>query len=202
MAMSKVAPGEGGEEARLEDEDVVEALQSGDRRRALTLLMSRHGERIFRYAMGMTGDSHLAEEIRQQVFVDAYRDLPRFAGRSQVRTWLFGIARHRVLDATKARRRWTKRYKQEPPDEPDVYDRDPDDELDRHRLAGIIEGCLRKLAPAALEAIMLRFQQELSYGEVAALIGDRAGTVQQRVARALPVLRKCVDAQLNPGAAR
>jgi RNA polymerase sigma-70 factor (ECF subfamily) len=200
MAISKVPPIGGGEDVPSDESEFTAALASGDHRRALTILMTRHGDRIYRYALSLTGDHHHADEVRQQVFVEAFRDLETFAGRSPVLIWLFGIARHRCLDVMKTHRRWTRRYKRDPPEDPEI-DNDPDRELDRYRIARLIARCMRKLAPAALEAVVLRYQQELPYEEVATLVGAQVGTVQQRVARALPVLRKCVDRLMAAGAA-
>jgi RNA polymerase sigma factor (sigma-70 family) len=178
------------------DPELDQALASGDRRRALTLLMNRYGDAIFGFAYEMTRDTTIADEVRQQVFVEAYRDLDTFGGRSSIRTWLFGIARHRCLDATKIRRRWLRRFKNESHDDP-VDAQDLDRELDRPKLARVLELCLGKLAPAARAAVLLRYQQEMSYEDAAVVTGDRAGTLQQRVARALPVLRRCVENQLG-----
>lgn len=172
------------------------ALAAGDRDRALTILMEDHGDAIYRFAVEMTRDRALAEEVRQQVFVEAYRDLDRFAHRSSVRTWLFGIARHRCLDATKLRARWFRRYKNEPPPD-DAAPPELDAALDRGRLARFLADCIGTLAPAAREAVLLRHQQELSYDEAAEVTGERAGTLQQRVARALPVLRRCLESRLG-----
>jgi len=187
------------EEEVVDDQEFSEALDRGDRRRALTILMTRHGDRVYRYALGITGDHQLADEVRQLVFVEAYRDIDRFCRRSPVVIWLLGIARHRCLDTLKSRRRWYRRYKLDPPDEPEVADDDPRRDIDHQRIARLISQCMSKLAPAALEAVMLRYQQELPYSEVATLVDAPIGTVQQRVARALPVLRKCVDRLLNRG---
>jgi RNA polymerase sigma-70 factor, ECF subfamily len=187
-----------------DDSDVVDALSRRDVRRALTLLMDRYGDAVYRFAFEMTRDEGLADEVRQQVFVEAFRDLERFEGRSAVRSWLFGIARHRALDASKARRRWWQRFKGDSGDESGGGGADdaelapgPDRDLERSRIAAVLAGCLEKLAPAAREAVVLRYQLELSYDEVAAVTGDRVGTLQQRVARALPVLRKCVEARMS-----
>jgi RNA polymerase sigma-70 factor (ECF subfamily) len=182
-----------------EGAELEAALAAGDRRRALTLLMARHGDGVYRYAMAMTHDRNLAEEVRQQVFVDAYRDLGDLASASSLPYWIFGIARHRCLDAVNARTRWNQRYKNEPPEEPELYDGDPDRELDRDRMARILETCLAKLAPAARDAVVLRYQQELSYDEAAKLAGELPGTLQRRVVRALPVLRRCVEANRYAG---
>jgi len=181
-----------------DDGDVIDALSRRDVRRALTLLMDRYGNAIYRFAYEMTHDEALADEIRQQVFVEAYRDLERFERRSAVRSWLFGIARHRALDAGKARRRWWQRFKNDSPEDSGDGDVElsPERDVERARIAQLLEACLQKLAPAAREAVVLRYQHELSYDEVAATTGDRVGTLQQRVARALPVLRRCVEARM------
>ena len=181
------------------EDDVDEAVSSGDRQRAFTLLMSRYGDQVYRYAIAMTGEGQLAEEVRQQVFVEAYRDLPRFAGRAPVRAWLLGIVRHRCLDALKASRRWGLRYKNEPSLDHVLDETEVGDQIDRRRTARLLADCLATLAPAAREAVVLRYQQELSYDEVAEVTGERPGTLQQRVARALPVLQKCIEARLRPG---
>lgn len=182
------------------DEDEIDAaLASGDRQRAFGLLMTSYGDQVYRYALAVTGETQLAEEVRQQVFVEAYRDLPGYAARAPVRGWLFAIARHRSLDATKASRRWGVRYKNEPSLESEIDDAAPGDQLDVRRMAEALARCLSMLAPAAREAVLLRYQQELSYDEAAEVTGERPGTLQQRVARALPVLRRCVEAQMRPG---
>jgi RNA polymerase sigma-70 factor (ECF subfamily) len=185
-----------------DERDIRAALHANDMRRALTLMMNRHGDEVYRLAYAMTHSYHLAEEVRQQVFVEVYRDLPSFAGRASLRAWVFGIARHRCLDIAKKHRRWTNRFKNEPPPDDEPDDHEPDRELDRSRLAKILASCLAKLAPAARDAVVLRYHQDLSYDEASAIAGDNAGTLQQRVARALPALRRCVDARLHPGSPR
>ena len=89
-----------------------------------------------------------------------------------------------------------------PPEESEQADCEPDRALDLGRLARILAACLGKLAPAAREAVVLRYQQELSYDEAAAIAGERPGTLQRRVARALPVLRTCMETNLHPGEAQ
>src|SRR5262249_11547038 len=87
------------------DSDVLGLVANGDMKGALRRLMQRHGTSVYRYCREALRDRALAEDVQQQVFVSAFRDLPKFSGRSTVRTWLFAIARHRVLDAAKSRRR-------------------------------------------------------------------------------------------------
>lgn len=181
------------------DADLEAAFFARDRRRTLALLMARHGARIYRYAMAMTHMRDVAEDVRQQVFVEAYRDLGSVADPASLAMWIFGIARHRCLDAVSALARWNQRHVPELPDGPEQRGHEPDRDLDRRRLADTLASCLARLAPAARDAVVLRYQQELSYDEAAAVAGDLPGTLQRRVARALPVLRRCVEATLPPG---
>ena len=194
MVMPRVARGLGG------DVELEAALAGRDKDRVLTLLMARYGDGLYRYALAMVRDRNLAEEVRQQVFFEAYRDLDNVAESVLLPTWLFGIARNRCLDAVNTRARWYQRYKNEPADEPGQVDCELDHDLDRCKLARILTACIRKLAPAARDAVILRYQQEMSYDDAAAISGDLPGTLQRRVARALPVLRRCVEAKLQPGA--
>jgi len=198
MAMWTI-PDDAAEQPDPEDGDIRAALHASDLRRALTLMMNRYGDEVYRFAYAMTHSDHLAEEVRQQVFVEVYRDLASFAGLASLRSWLFGITRHRCLDATKKHKRWTNRFKNEPPPDEEPDDHEPERDLDRTRLGKILATCLAKLAPAARDAVVLRYHQDLSYDEASAIAGDHAGTLQQRVARALPALRRCVDARLGGG---
>lgn len=182
------------------DDDVARAIASGDHHRALTLLMDRYGGDVYRFAFDLGRDDAVAEEVRQQTYIEAFRDLERFEGRSAWKTWLFGIARHRYLDLTKAGGRWARRFKNEAPeDDAPLAEVDVERDLDRERIARLLADCLGRLAPAAREAVALRYQQDLSYDEAAEVTGERAGTLQQRVARAMPVLRRCVEGKLDRG---
>lgn len=201
-AVDKTADDDAVDKPADDDGDIRAALRANDVRQALTLMMNRYGDQVYRVAYTMTHSTHLAEEVRQQVFVEAYRDLASFVGCASLRAWLLGITRHRCLDAAKKHRRWTNRFKNEPPPEEEPDHHEPERELDRGRLAKILAACLAKLAPAARDAVVLRYHQELSYDEASAIAGDNAGTLQQRVARALPALRRCVDARLNAGGSR
>ena len=196
MAMWKT-PGDGAGPAVQDDSDIQAALRANDMRRALTLMMNRYGDEVYRFAYALTHSEHLADEVRQQVFVEVYRDLASFGGRASLRAWVFGITRHRCLDATKKHRRWTNRFKNEPPTDEEPDDHEVERELDRSKLARLLAACLAKLAPAARDAVVLRYHQDLSYDEASAVAGDNAGTLQQRVARAIPALRRCVDARLH-----
>jgi RNA polymerase sigma-70 factor (ECF subfamily) len=187
------------DEAALADGDVLAMIERGEARAALSALMGRYGVSVFRYCRQMLRDEALVDDVHQQVFVQAFRDLPRFEGRSALRTWLFGIARHRCLDAIKIQGRRDRRFLLD--DDPGVSDAAPDpsalDQLSLAQLAGALELCLDELAPATKSAVLLRFREGLGFDELSGMLAEKAGTIQARVARALPVLRKCLERRLK-----
>jgi RNA polymerase sigma-70 factor (ECF subfamily) len=171
------------------DRDVLALVDAGDTRAALRILMERHGAAVHRYCSGALHDAALADDVQQQVLIEAYRDLPEFAGRSTVRTWLFGIARHRVLDAAKARARVQARI--EADNQADAPDPAPatGELLDDARLGQHLAACLAELDEKVRTALLLRFQHDFTFEQMAEICGEKSGTLQVRVARALPVLR-------------
>lgn len=175
------------------DQDVRDLIAARDLRGALRLLMQRHGAALYRFCREQLRDAALADDVHQQVFVEAYRDLERFRGQSSVRTWLYSIARHRCLDAAKGRRRWSNRFKNEAGEE--LSDASPavDQRIDDARLRDALTACLDELGEHVRTAVLLRYQQGFSYEDMASVCREKAGTLQARVVRALPVLRQCIE---------
>jgi len=201
-AKAKPGAGERGGEVRDDgDQDALAAVDRGDVRAAVALLMQRHGASIYRFCRQMVGDDTLADDVHQQVFVQVFRDLGSFRRRSAVRTWLYGIARHRCLDAVKIEGRRGRRFPLDGElgrDSPDL-DRSALDKIGDDQLAAALTLCLEELGPAARTAVLLRYREGFRYEEMSEVCGDKPGTLQQRVARALPVLRKCLERRLGDG---
>jgi RNA polymerase sigma-70 factor, ECF subfamily len=178
------------------DDDVTALVERGDLGAAIHHLMKRHRMGIYRYCRAVLRDPVLAEDVCQQIFIQAFRDLPQFHGRSKYRTWLFGIARHRSLDAAKARRRWYARQDSAAAtDLPDLQ-RSPAESLDeRRRLEALARG-LERLDDRARSAVLLHYRQGFTFQEMAAVCREKPGTLAARVARALPVLRADIESRI------
>lgn len=172
------------------ERDARAALAARDLRRALTILMDAYGDALYRHCRQVLGDAALADDVHQMVFVQAYRDLPRWEARSTLRTWLYAIARHRCLDALKATRRWRRRFTSvaATPEQADERAR-----ADRSVEAAALEVALARLKPKVRVAVLLRYREGLSFEEMAEVCGERAATLQARVARALPALRAALE---------
>jgi RNA polymerase sigma-70 factor (ECF subfamily) len=177
------------------EQGVLALLDRDDRRGALTALMRLYGDAIYRHCYGTLLDADLAADVHQTVFVEAWRDLPRFHRRSSFKTWLFAIARHRCLDALKIGRRRRARFTGDE-DAPEPVDptRDAESDLAARSDLPPLENCLGGLRAESRTAVLLRFQEAMSYEDMGKLTGELPGSLQARVARAMPVLRKCLEA--------
>lgn len=166
-----------------------------ERATALRLLMHRYGTAVFRFCHQQLHDPTLAEDVHQQIFSQAYRDLTTYSGRSTLRTWLFAIARYRVLDAVKARRR-ARAYLEEDDmaDAPDPTPQ-PGQRIDDARLIDALVECVGRLDVDTRTLVLLRYQQGFSFEEIAEICHEKPGTLQARVTRALPRLRRCIEAR-------
>jgi RNA polymerase sigma-70 factor (ECF subfamily) len=195
MGDLSAAPNRAGEAAGSDlEQEAQEALVRGDRNRALTILMSTYGRPLYRYCRAMLRQPEMAEDAHQTVFLQAYQDLQSFRSRSSFKTWLFGIAHHRCLDAIKAHRRRTTRFaslddEREPIAPGDVQEA----HVSGREMTDALRRCLDLLSSPVRDALLLRYQAEMSYVEMESICGDRAPTLQARVARALPGLRRCLE---------
>jgi RNA polymerase sigma-70 factor, ECF subfamily len=178
-----------------EDDLALSLLASGDRRGAVGVLMATHEETVFAYCVRMLRDRELAEDVAQQVFTEAHRDIGRFRGESSVRTWLIGIAHHRCGDAIKSRTRRSSKIELSPDAVTDHVDptSTQTEQLERARLVAALEDCLEELPHDIRETILLRFLSDMTYEEMSKLQGRKADTLCVRVARALPTLKDCLE---------
>ncbi|RWM25837.1 MAG: sigma-70 family RNA polymerase sigma factor [Mesorhizobium sp.] len=78
------------------DRALVDRVAKGDRA-AVRLLFMRHHARIYRFVARQTGSEMMADDITNEVFLELWRQAPGFEGRSEVSTWLLGIARFKSL---------------------------------------------------------------------------------------------------------
>lgn len=180
------------------EQPIRDALDRGDVSSALTALMETYGDEVYRHCLHVMGDSDQATDVQQTVFVQAYRDLPRFGGRSSFRTWLYAIARHRSLDALKMRRRRRRRFVLGLPalERPDPTPNAPE-RLDGQVRAQALSEALASLKPEVRIAVLLRYRENMSFEQMAEVCDERPATLQARVARALPKLRKVLENREN-----
>jgi RNA polymerase sigma-70 factor (ECF subfamily) len=188
----------GDDEAAPEDELeglVREAIARKDREGAITLLVRRAGPEVYRYCRKIIGEDAEAADAYQVTFVQAYKGLDGFAGRGPVVAWLMGIARHRALDRLRVlKREATKAVTLEGID-PAAPGSPAEARVTALDVGTAIDDCLDRLDARSRAAVVLRLHDGLAYDEIQELTGDTVGALRVRVTRALPLLRRCLEAK-------
>lgn len=174
--------------------EIRAAIARGAHRDALVKLDELHGAALYRFVRSLMGTDDRADDLYQTTMIAAYRDLASFEGRSSLRTWLFGIARHRCLDALKAERRHDARFtSSDEVSEVPASVPAPDQLLSDAALVEALARCLAKLAPELRMLLVLRFQEGFGYDDIARITQLRVEALRARVSRAMPVLRRCIE---------
>jgi RNA polymerase sigma-70 factor (ECF subfamily) len=174
---------------------IRELLARGETRAAITALSKLYGDVVYSYCRRVVRNADLAEDLLQQTFLAAHKDIGHFEGRALLKSWLIGIAHNRSLDAMRVHQRNASRVEHDD----DAIDLASSDGVDAReqvaqgRLSRALELCLRKLSIAVRMTVILRFQHGLSYEEMGDILEERPGTLQARVTRALPALRECLE---------
>ena len=173
-----------------DEESLVRRAKQRDQE-AFAQLYEEYFDKIYRYVALRIGDRMEAEDITQQVFLNAIQAMSSFRWRGiPFSAWLFRIAHNQVVDYL---RRKTKRATA-PLDESLVAsDYDPQliagQRLDIERL----HSATGKLTPAQWEVISLRFAGELSIAQVAKIMGKSEGAVKALQHSAIVALRKTLS---------
>jgi RNA polymerase sigma-70 factor (ECF subfamily) len=168
--------------ARMDDAALLARLHAGDGG-AFDPLYQRHQGRIYRYALRMTGSPETAEDVVQEVFLALIRGARGFdAAHGSLAGYLYGMARNLLFRTAGP----------PPPDELDeasaVVDEDPLEGLDQARRVERVRQALAGLPAHYREAVVLCDLEELSYAEVAEMLGVAVGTVRSRLNRARAML--------------
>jgi RNA polymerase sigma-70 factor (ECF subfamily) len=176
--------------------DLLPLVGQGRLHEALRLLMERYGQELYAYCRKGLQDAALADDVHQQIFIEAYRDLPRYQQHVSARAWLYAIARHRILDAAKSRRRAQSHISTDN-ELVDAQDPQPlpDDSIHAKRLEKALMESVDELDPHVRTLLLLRFQQGFSYEEIASICGGTPSSIHKCVARALPGLRKRMESR-------
>lgn len=171
------------------DATLVERLpfdRSGDELREL---YRRYGGELFGFANSALGDRELAEEVVQDVFAQLWRHAERYDGRrASVRTWLYAIARNRIIDAHRRAAARPRRAEDAALDTAAQMDA-----LDQAVLRWQVTAALARLSPEHREVIRLAHYGGLTMREIAERTGVPLGTVKSRTSYALRHLRLILD---------
>lgn len=174
----------------------IDAARAGDRAARAALLRGLQ-DPWYRVCLGLLGgDPDRAREAAQETAVRFLRDLHRFRGESQLRTWSIGIAINVAREMRRARAGEVALPDGEvlagsaPAGRGPAAPPPPDAAAEASERRDLLRSTLADLPERQREAVVLRFFEELSVEETAAAMGCAAGTVKATVHQALKALRQ------------
>jgi len=167
---------------------------------AFCQLAAEHEGRLLRQACGLTRDRSAAEDLVSETFVEAWRSLGRYNGTCRFSTWLFSILLHRHQKALRRARSRPIPLGALPASEADEQRRaqedvpasnpSPAEEAVRQEAAERLRQAVQALPAKHQQVVLLRFFDEASLPEIAALLDCSVGTVKSRLHYALEKLRE------------
>jgi len=178
-------------ESQAEDVESLRRVVSGDQG-AAAVLYDRHARPLYSLILRILGDETEAEDVLQEVFVQAFRQAGRYeASRGVVAAWLLMMARSRAIDRLRARRSRVEGRTGEVQVLNDVPDAKPDVAsamLDEERTR-LVREALAELPLLQRMAIELAYYEGLSHTEIAERLEQPLGTVKTRIRLGLLKLR-------------
>ena len=175
------------------DREVIERARAGDHE-AFRVLVERYQDRAFRLALRVLRDEELARDVVQEGFLNAYRSLDRFEGRSNFFTWLYRVIMNLCIDARR-RDRFSNRVEWDEQSalktsaalEADALNPlsqelgAPSAAMEGAELRAEVARAIETLPDDARQTLLLREVEGLSYAEIAKALSIKKGTVMSRL---------------------
>ena len=176
-----------------DDAAAVAKAQGGDEE-AFRMLVERHSRSIYRLAYRMTGRPEDAEDVVQETFVRAYKQLARFEARSNFATWLYRIGFNCSIDYMRARPH------RESSETHEVLDRRPPDNsgptMDDLVFAGEIservQHALARLSPQERAAFLMRHYHGCTIDEICQALDLKSNAAKHSIFRAVKKMRSAL----------
>lgn len=173
----------------LDDAELVARSRRRDAQ-AFGALVERHQQLVFGVALARCHDVGLAEDVAQEAFVTAWRDLGRLREGDRVGTWVAGIARNLAASTTRTRSRQQRILEGEPLG--DDVATTPEDQTIAREDRELLARALAEVPDSHREVLVLHYLQGESVAAIASALGIREDLVKQRLSRGRKALRDSV----------
>ncbi len=189
-----------------EDRSAVQEAISG-KREAFDLLVEKYYKKIYNLAYRFVGDREEANDLAQEIFTAAYKNLKKFRGDAKFSTWLFQIASNRGKNKFKylkrrghfANRPQTEEEEERDPLKSGIPDHstNPETLLAGKQIQRLVQKAIDDLDPDHKEIVVLRDIEGFSYEEIARILNLPEGTTKSRLHRARMVVKEKLKKALS-----
>lgn len=174
----------------MDEKAVIRRAARGDSE-AFRQLVEAYQTSAYRMAARMCGPDS-ADDVTQEAFLAAWRGLPEFRGACRFSTWLYRLVSNAAIDCL---RREKKHRDSGDIDELELPDGgpSPQEQAEQADTQEAVRRAMAQLSPEHRQVLLLRYMQELDYGEIAAALDISEGTVKSRINRAKGKLREVLS---------
>ncbi len=167
------------------DRDLIRQIAAGQED-SLRRLYDAFGQRMYVYALRITGDPATAEDAVPESLVAVWQGAGKFRGESRVHAWLLGITHHKALNLVRGR---VIDSLEAVPQDPPASGPLPDEQAAAREQRRLVRAGLEKLSLEHRLVLELVFYQGLSLNEAAEVCGCPVGTIKSRLNYAKASLR-------------
>ncbi len=181
------------------DSELIALFKAGGARaeQAFTELVRRYQEKIYWVCRRMLKSHEDADDVVQNVFIKAHHGLMSFNGESEFYTWLYRIATNETINFLRTQNV----RRAEPIDdmlqEPAATDDAPIEELERREERELIAEAIESLPERQKQVFMMRYYDELSYEEIAEILGTSIGGLKANYFHAFKKIEAYLKARLK-----
>jgi RNA polymerase sigma-70 factor (ECF subfamily) len=181
-----------------DETDLVRRARAGESG-AFEALVLAHQQFVYNLAWRALGDAREAEDLAQEAFVRAWLALPNFRGQARFRTWLYRIVTNLCYNRLpRLRRELAALGEAAVLAQPDERQPDPAASLEAAERQAFLREQIDRLPESYRVLVLLRFQQDLPYEEIATILSLPLGTVKTGLFRARARLREALRAYEAP----
>lgn len=165
-----------------ENEDrIIDGCRRGDRA-AFHLLFELHKEKVYSIAFHFTGDEASARDILQQVFLKLFTIIDQYRNESRFTTWLYRVVANTCMDEHRKSKRFIP-FGHEVEVNNMATKGSQEDTYIRRQMEDSVRAAINDLSPKLRLPILLKYVEDLSYDEIASVLGCSKGTVASRLNR-------------------
>jgi RNA polymerase sigma-70 factor (ECF subfamily) len=177
----------------IDDNKIISKILSGEI--AFSEIVKTYLKPVYNFIYRFVNDRDTAEDLTQETFVKAWRNLKRFDPEKKFKTWLFAIAKNTAFDFLKKKKSLPFSYFTDDEGEnwlENVADDNflPDEILERSDLAEEMEKILEKIPIHYRTILILHYKEDFSLHEIAEILGEPYNTIKGRHQRGLVRLKE------------
>lgn len=186
------------------DKQLIADYLEGDEK-SLEVLIKRYLGLVYGFVLRYINDRDEAEDITQEVFIKAWRNLKKFKQNKNFRAWIFTIAKNSRIDYLRKARRTIPFSEFDRKQEKNLFaetiaDATPlqDKLIEKAEIAKTLSSALQKLSPKYRQVLLVRYNNGFTFKKIALALDESINTVKTRHRRGLAILKKLLKEKNEP----